>query len=229
MKKVLIVEDDKDISELIQYNLTKDGYEVSTVFDGLQALEAAARISPDLIILDIMLPSQDGLDVCRQLKADNVLKNVPIIMLTAKSEESDVIVGLQMGADDYLAKPFSVKVLLARVKAVLRRFSQIETVDVSQKRQFGRLTIDLNKHKISFNDKVIPLTSIEFDILEFLSRTPGRVYTREQILDKVWKDGKFIIDRAVDVHIRGMRKKLGDAEDFVETVRGVGYCFKELD
>ena len=229
MKKILVVEDDKDISELIQYNLSKEGYEVSTVFDGVHAMEAVGRIMPDLIILDVMLPSQDGLDVCRQLKADGDLKNIPVIMLTAKSEESDVIVGLQMGADDYIAKPFSVKVLLARVKAVLRRVIQVGTEDSLQKRQFGHLVIDVVKHKISFKGRVISLTSIEFDILEFLSRTPGRVYTREQILDKVWKDGKFIIDRAVDVHVRGLRKKLEDAEDFIETVRGVGYCFKELD
>lgn len=228
-KRILVVEDDKDISALIRYNLERDGYEVDCVFDGLRAVEYASKISPDLILLDVMLPGQDGIDVCRQLKADSSLQKVPVIMLTAKSEESDVVVGLQMGADDYIPKPFSPKVLLARIKAVLRRIQQQGEAVASDVRSWGKLSVDLVKHKVVYAGENITLTTIEFAILEFLSRSPGRVYTREQILDNVWKEGKFIIDRAVDVHIRGLRKKLGEAQDYVETVRGVGYRFKEAE
>lgn len=229
-KKVLIVEDDKDISELIQYNLAKEGFDVEAVFNGLNVLECVRRESPELILLDIMLPGQDGLEVCRQLKADEQLKHIPVIMLTAKSEESDVVVGLQLGADDYIPKPFSPKVMLARVKSVLRRVGRVEkTAGNNEQRQFGHLVVDLLKHKIIYRQEIIAVTAIEFNILEFLSRSPGRVFTREQILNGVWKEGKFIIDRAVDVHIRGLRKKLGEAHDFVETVRGVGYRFKDIE
>lgn len=229
MKKILVIEDDKDISELIRYNLEREGYQVSTVFNGGQAFEYALRIKPDLVLLDLMLPQVDGLDVCRQLKAEEGLKNIPIVMLTAKGEEADVIVGLQMGAEDYITKPFSPKVLLARLKVILRRLQVPEGgAGVLQRREYGLLTIDLLKHKVMYKNQAVTLTAIEFDILEFLSRTPGRVYTREQILDKVWKDGKFIIDRAVDVHVRGLRKKLGAGKDYVQTIRGIGYCFKDF-
>ena len=228
-KRILVVEDDRDISELIRYNLERDGYEVSVVFDGFQAVDYAEKIKPDLILLDLMLPGVDGLDICRHLKSENELKNIPVIILTAKSEEADVIVGLQMGADDYIVKPFSPKVLLARVKAVMRRLKKVDS-DLSRNfREYGRLAIDMLKHKVTYDGQTVLLTAIEFDILEFLSRTPGRVYTRDQILDNVWQEGKFIIDRTVDVHVRGLRKKLGLGQGYIETIRGIGYCFKDAE
>jgi two-component system alkaline phosphatase synthesis response regulator PhoP len=228
-KRILVVEDDRDISELIGYNLTREGYEVSFVFDGDQALEAAERAKPDLILLDWMLPNTDGLDICRQLKAVEGLKDIPIVMLTAKGEEADVVVGLQMGAEDYIVKPFSPKVLLARLKVILRRLNKNDAGAAKNKREYGHLTLDLLKHKVAYQGQLVQLTAIEFAILEFLSRSPGRVFTREQILNGVWKDGKFIVDRAVDVHVRGLRKKLGTGQDYVQTVRGTGYCFKDFE
>ncbi|MBI4308707.1 MAG: response regulator transcription factor [Candidatus Omnitrophica bacterium] len=228
-KRILVIEDDRDISELICYNLARDGYDVSLVFDGLQAFDFAAKIRPDLIILDLMLPGMDGLDICRQLKSDDQLKSIPVIMLTAKSEEADMIVGLQMGADDYIAKPFSPRVLAARIKAMMRRYYKAEPLNAADhERVYGDLTIDLLKRKVTYQGNSLEFTAMEFNILEFLSRSPGRVYTREQILDVVWKDGKFIVDRAVDVHVRGLRKKLGKARHYIETVRGTGYRFKEI-
>lgn len=229
-KKILVVEDDRDINELINYNLNREGYDVASLFDGSQAVDFARKRNPDLILLDLMLPEVDGIEICRLLKSDDATKKIPIIMLTAKSEESDVVVGLQMGADDYIAKPFSPKVLLARIKALLRRIADSSNTSAHENlRQYGDLSIDLLKHKVFYKKQSIDLTSIEFDILEFLSRHPGRVYDREQILDNVWKEGKFIIDRAVDVHIRGLRKKLDKADTYIETVRGVGYRFKDID
>jgi two-component system phosphate regulon response regulator PhoB len=225
--KIFVVEDDKDIIELVQYNLEREGFAVSAVSTGEEALPRLKQETPDLIVLDLMLPGIDGLETCRLIKQENKLKNTPLIMLTAKSEESDVIVGLQLGADDYITKPFSPKVLVARVKAVMRRLSD-KTPAAMDIKSFGDLTIDVPKHKIMYQGKAIELTSIEFKILEFLSRSPGRVFTRDQIMDNVWKDGKFIVDRAVDVHVRGLRKKLNKASEYVETVRGIGYRFKEV-
>jgi two-component system phosphate regulon response regulator PhoB len=230
-KKILVVEDDRDISELITYNLEREGYEIACLYDGSQAVDFVHKRKPELIILDLMLPEVDGIEICRQLKSDAATKHIPIVMLTAKSEEADVVVGLQMGADDYIPKPFSPKVLVARIKAITRRTAdlQLSSGTAENSRSFGDLKMNLLKHKISFKGKEVKLTSIEFDIVEFLSRSPGRVWSREQILDNVWKEGKFIIDRAVDVHVRGLRKKLGVAQNFVETVRGVGYRFKDVE
>ena len=225
--KILIIEDEKDIIELVQYNLEREGYAVVSVNHGEEAVNIAKRTVPDLIVLDLMLPGVDGLEICRIWKQDAKTINIPIIMLTAKSEEADVVVGLQMGADDYVTKPFSPKVLLARIKAHLRRRSAKQVSD--EVRTIGDLRIDMPRHKVTYQGKAIELTMIEFKILEFLSRHPGRVFTRDQIMDKVWSEGKFIVDRAVDVHVRGLRKKLKEAADLVETVRGVGYCFKELE
>lgn len=226
-KRILVIEDDVDINDLIAYNLKKEGYEVASLYQGEGAFEQALKLCPDLIVLDVMLPGVDGLDICRYLRADEKTKNIPVLMLTARSEESDQLVGLQMGADDYMLKPFSPKLLLARVKVLLRRGIASSQTSLEQKRERHGLIIDLLKHKVYYHDQSIALTQIEFDILEYLSRFPGRVFSREQILDGVWKEGKFIVDRAVDVHIRGLRKKMGGAQDLIETVRGVGYCFKE--
>lgn len=226
--KIAVIEDDRDINELITYNLQKEGFNIIRSLDGGQGLFLVQKEHPDLVLLDLMLPGMDGLEICQALKQNSATKDIPIIMITAKGEESDVVVGLQMGADDYIVKPFSIKVLMARVKAVFRRDRQVKTSSASQSvRDFGGIVIDLPKHKITAKGENIVLTAIEFAILEFLSRSPGRVFTRDQILDNVWKEGKFIIDRAVDVHVRGLRKKLGESADYVETVRGVGYRFKE--
>jgi len=230
-KKILVVEDDRDISELITYNLEREGYEIACLYDGSQAIDFVHKRKPDLIILDLMLPEVDGIEICRTLKSDGNTKHIPIIMLTAKSEEADVVVGLQMGADDYIPKPFSPKVLVARIKAISRRLVDMSfsVSSAENVRVFGDFQMDLLKHKISYKNQEVKLTSIEFDIVEFLSRSPGRVWSREQILDNVWKEGKFIIDRAVDVHVRGLRKKLDKAGVYIETVRGVGYRFKDVD
>jgi len=230
-KKILVVEDDRDISELITYNLEREGYEIACLYDGGQAVDFVHKRKPELIILDLMLPEVDGIEICRTLKSDAATKHIPIVMLTAKSEEADVVVGLQMGADDYIPKPFSPKVLVARIKAITRRMADLQSSSATADniRSFGDFNIDLLKHKISFKNHEVKLTSIEFDIVEFLSRSPGRVWSREQILDNVWKEGKFIIDRAVDVHVRGLRKKLKEADHYIETVRGVGYRFKDIE
>lgn len=227
-RKIAVIEDDRDINELITYNLQQEGYEVVRSLDGAQGLFLIQKEKPSLVLLDLMLPGMEGLEVCRALKQDEKTKNIPIIIVSAKGEESDLVVGLQLGADDYITKPFSVKVLLARVKAIFRREKSVQSQDNLQiPRSFEGIMIDMHKHKVTVANEVVVLTAIEFAILEFLSRSPGRVYTRDQILDNVWKDGKFIIDRAVDVHVRGLRKKLKGGAEYVETVRGVGYRFKE--
>ena len=224
--KVFLIEDDQDITELVQYNLEREGFTVLTATTGEEALNRLHQEIPHVIILDLMLPGIDGLETCRFIKQENKLKNIPLIMLTAKSEEADIIVGLQLGADDYVTKPFSPKVLIARIKALLRRMAT--KAATNEIKSFGDLIIDIPKVRITYKSKPIELTSIEFKILEFLSRSPGRVFTRDQIMDNVWKEGKFIVDRAVDVHVRGLRKKLNKAAEFVETVRGLGYRFKEI-
>jgi len=223
---ILIVEDEKDINELIQYNLEKEGFRVVSTKNGEDALRLLDRELFHLIILDIMLPGMDGLELCKLIKQNERIKNIPVVMLTAKGEESDIVVGLQIGADDYITKPFSPKVLVARIKAVLRRLADKQKQ--KEVRKIEHLIIDMIKHKITYKDKEIVLTSIEFNILEFLSRQPGRVFNRDQIMDGAWKEGKFVVDRAVDVHIRSLRKKLAKAADLIETVRGVGYRFKEI-
>ena len=224
-ERILVVEDDQSILELIEYNLHKEGYGVATADNGEKAIELAKRELPQLMILDLMLPGIDGLEVCKIIKSDDKTKYIPIIMLTAKSEETDVVVGLQLGADDYVTKPFSPRVLLARVKTVLRRPSEREKSKIA--REIDGLIIDTAKHKISYAGKVLDLTAIEFNILEFLSRYPGRAFSRDQIMDGAWKEGKFVVDRAVDVHIRALRKKLKSGATLIETVHGVGYRFKE--
>lgn len=230
-KKILVVEDDRNISKLIVYNLQSENYNTDCLYDGGHVVEFVHTARPDLIVLDLMLPEVDGLEICHMLKNDRETRNIPIIMLTAKGEEMDMVVGLQMGADDYIPKPFSPRVLIARIKAILRRMSDLQKSSLATEdvRAWGDLNIDLLKHKILFKGQEVKLTAIEFNIVEFLSRSPGRVWSRQQILDNVWEEGKFIIDRAVDVHVRGLRKKLGQADDYIETVRGVGYRFKDIE
>ena len=222
--KILIVEDDEDILEMIAYNLKKESYKVLTALDGEKAVLEAKKKQPDLIILDLMLPGIDGLDVCKTLKKDEATARIPIIMVTAKSQEVDKIVGLELGADDYITKPFSPKELLARIKAVLRRYK----MPVIEKRIVkGDLIVDKVKFKVIVFGKEILLTSKEFKILEYLSRNPGIVLSRDKILDGAFGYDVVVSDRTIDAHIKSLRKKLGKARDYIETVRGIGYRFKE--
>jgi two-component system, OmpR family, alkaline phosphatase synthesis response regulator PhoP len=226
--RVLVVEDDASISELVCYHLKKEGFQAHPVLRGDMLMAAVVQFDPDLIILDLMLPGVDGLELCRRLKQGVSLRHIPVIMVTAKGTEADIVAGLQLGADDYIPKPFSPKVLLARIRAVMRRSGRTEVAALEQ-REFGSMLIDIPKRIVKVDGEIVPLTTREFDILEFLSRSPGRVFTRDQLLDNVWQEGKFIVDRAVDVHIRGVRKKLGRAEDMIETIRGIGYRFKDAE
>jgi two-component system alkaline phosphatase synthesis response regulator PhoP len=225
-KQILVVEDEEDIQELLKYNLAKEGYQVHCVDSGEAGLQEARKMFPDLLILDLMLPEMNGLEVCRQLKSDSKTQPIPIIMLTAKGEESDIILGLEMGADDYVTKPFSVQVFLSRVRAVLRRKQETESTE-SDTLNFADLKIHLGKHEVRVKEELIKLTYTEFMILEFLSMRPGWVFTRGQIVDAVRGDGYAITDRAVDFQIVGLRKNLGAVSKYIETVRGVGYRFAE--
>ncbi len=232
-QSVLVVEDEEDIRELVSYNLLKEGYQVAGVASGEDALSAVESKAPDLILLDIMLPGLDGLRVCRKLKEDARYESIPVIMLTARGEEADVVAGLNMGADDYVTKPFSPKVLLARVQAVLRRAeaegdgSDEDEDEESEVVEIRDLKIHPGRHEVFVGGKRVELTATEFKLLHFLALRPGWVFTRQQILDGVHGDNYAITDRAVDVQIVGLRKKLGDAGTYIETVRGVGYRFKE--
>ncbi len=223
---ILVVEDEEDIRELVRYNLAKEGYRVSVTADGEQALKSARAQLPDLIVLDLMLPGLDGLEVCRLLKADPRTQSVPVVMLTAKGEESDVVAGLELGADDYVTKPFSPRVLVARLRAVLRRKSR-ETPQADAAIHVHDLVIHPGRHEVLVKGKPVSLTNSEFRLLHTLARRPGWVYTREQIVDAVHGEDYPVTDRSVDVQVVGLRKKLGPEGDCVETVRGVGYKFKE--
>jgi two-component system alkaline phosphatase synthesis response regulator PhoP len=225
-KQILVVEDEEDIQELLRYNLTKEGYQVNCVSSGEAGLQEARKMVPDLLILDLMLPEINGLEVCRQLKSDPKTQPIPIIMLTAKGEETDIVLGLEMGADDYVTKPFSIQVFLSRVRAVLRRGQESESSE-SGILNFKDLQIHTGKHEVRVKGELVKLTYTEFMILEFLSKRPGWVFTRGQIVDAVRGDGYAITDRAVDFQIVGLRKKLGSVSIYIETVRGVGYRFEE--
>ncbi|MFQ6083911.1 MAG: response regulator [Candidatus Aminicenantia bacterium] len=224
-EKVLVVDDEKDIIELVRYNLEKEGFKVISATDGEKALEIISKEEPELIILDLMLPGIDGLEVCRVLKRNDQTSSIPIIMLTAKGEETDIVVGLELGADDYITKPFSPRVLLARVKAVLKRMEAKK--EESKVIKINQLTIDLTRHQVTLERKPLALTSTEFNLLTLLAQKRGRVFTRDQLLDKAWREESFVVDRTVDVHIRRLRQKLGQASHLIETIRGVGYRFKD--
>ncbi len=223
---ILVVDDERNILELLEYNLRKEGYAVSCVGSGEQALAAARARLPDVVLLDLMLPGVDGLDVCRRLKADPLTKAVPIIMLTAKGEDADVVTGLELGAADYVTKPFSPRVLVARIKAVLRRGDTDMTGDAVLR--VGPLTIHSGRHQVNGTAGLVELTAAEFRILRFLARRPGWVFTRQQLVDAAHGDDSFVndryvTDRSVDVHIVSLRRKLGSDGVLIETVRGVGY------
>ncbi len=223
--KILLIEDEEDIAALIKLQAEIAGYKLHVEVDGLNGLRAIEREKPDLVILDIMLPGQSGLDVCRKIKTNPDLKDTHVIMISAKSEEIDVVLGLELGADDYVTKPFSPKVLFSRVRAVLRRGKEPEkAVKVIE---FGQFTLEADRYQLRKKDKYIPLTLSEFGILRRLLLNRGKVLTRNQLLDDVQNSDAFIVDRNIDVHVASLRKKLGPNFDWIETVRGVGYRFKE--
>jgi DNA-binding response OmpR family regulator len=227
-KRILVVDDEKDLVELISYNLRRNGYEALTAFDGNEAIEVAQRERPNLVILDLMLPGIDGTEVARRLRADARTANVPIIMLTAKGEETDVIVGLTLGADDYVTKPFSVKILLARLKTVLRRAEPPEQrPDQQGLLKCGPLAIDPARHEVTVDAEPVKVTLTEFKLLVALLAARGRVLTRNQLMDKALGADVFVTDRAIDVHVTSIRKKLGAASGLIMTVRGVGYRVRE--
>jgi two-component system, OmpR family, alkaline phosphatase synthesis response regulator PhoP len=226
--KILVVDDEKDIVDLVAYNLEKEGYETLKALDGEKALQIARSKAPDLVILDLMLPGIQGLEVCKRLRQDPSTAFIPVIMLTAKGEEIDKVIGLEVGADDYVTKPFGVKELLARIKAVLRRSEARSSADRAEVFEFKGLHIDLKSYEVTVDSKRVDLSPTEFKLLAFLARNPGRVYSREQILNKVWGDEAFVEPRTVDVHIRRLRSRIERDEsspDYIVTVRGAGYKF----
>ena len=226
-ERILVVEDEEDILALVQYNLMKAGFIVDTAVSGEEGLQKALQVRPDLVVLDLMLPNIDGLEVCRQLRTNPDLSEIAIVMMTAKGEEEDIVKGLEYGADDYIPKPFSPQVLIARIKAVLRR-------RVSGKRDRNEhpivvhdLIIDPRRNRVTAAGKDVDLTVSEFKILSLLAAKPGWVFTRTQIVDAIHGEGYAVTDRAIDVQVVGLRKKLGACGVYIETVRGVGYRFKE--
>jgi len=220
---ILVVDDEEDIRELISLNLKREGFEISAVETGEEALAQARRGTATLIILDLMLPGIDGLEVCKRLKADPQTRPIPVVMLTARGEEADIVTGLELGADDYITKPFSGKVLVARVRRILRRKS--ESAGEKGVVKVHELTIDPARHEVLVQARPVELTLTEFNILHTLARRPGRVFTRYQIVDAIHGDDYLVTDRAVDVQIVSIRKKLGSCAKYIETVRGVGYRF----
>jgi two-component system, OmpR family, alkaline phosphatase synthesis response regulator PhoP len=225
-EKILVVEDDEDILELLRYNLAKEGYDLVTAETGEEGLKQAFASLPHLICLDLMLPGMDGLEVCKRLKQDPRTENVPIVMVTAKGEEADIVAGLELGADDYVTKPFSPRVLIARVRSVLRRKKR-ETVSESDSLRIGILAIHPGRHEVLVDGKPLDLTYTEFKLLHLLARRPGWVFTRYQIVDSVRGQNYPVTERSVDVQVAGLRKKLGSAAEYIETVRGIGYRFRE--
>ncbi len=223
--KILLIEDEEDIAALIKLQADIAGYKLHVEVDGLNGLRAIEREKPDLVVLDLMLPGQSGLDVCRKVKNSNELKNIPIIMISAKSEELDVVLGLELGADDYVTKPFSPKVLFSRIRAVLRRGADLQPGQ--QSIDFGPFKMEVEHFRVLKNGVSLTLTLSEFGILKRLVMNRGKVMTRNQLLDDVSNDDAFIVDRNIDVHIASLRKKLGPNFTMIETVRGVGYRFKD--
>ncbi len=225
-KRILLIEDEEDIAALIKLQAElQDNYKVHVEVDGINGFRAVEREKPDLVILDIMLPGQNGFDICRKMKSNPELKNIPVIILSAKGEELDVVLGLELGADDYVAKPFSPKVLFSRIKALFRRGKEPEKP--LKIVTFGEFTLEVDRYLLRKADKIITITLSEFGILRRLLTNRGKVMTRNQLLDDIHNDDAFIVDRNIDVHIASLRKKLGPNFDWIETVRGVGYRFKE--
>ncbi len=225
-EQILVVDDEDDILELVRYNLEKAGYRVTCSASGSDAVKAARSNVPDLVVLDLMLPGLDGLEVCTLLKNDPKTRDAAIVMLTARGEEPDIVRGLELGADDYITKPFSPRILLARIQAVLRR-REAEAKEKDAILRIHDLVIHPGRHEVVMNGETLDLTFTEFRLLHYLARRPGWVFTRSQIVDAVRGEGYAVTDRAVDVQVVGLRKKLGPAGHYIETVRGVGYRMKE--
>jgi len=225
-KQILVVDDEEDILDLVCFNLTKEGYQVICTTTGEKAIEIIRKQRPDLVVLDLMLPGINGLEVAKILKNDSGTRDILIVMLTAKGEEADIVAGLELGADDYVTKPFSPRILAARVKAVLRR-KAAASLNGSEVTKIHKLVIHPGRREVLVDNKLINLTYTEFGILSYLAQRPGWVFTRSQIVDQVKGAEYFVTDRSVDVQIVGLRRKLGSAGRYIETVRGVGYRFKE--
>ncbi|MFH1452908.1 MAG: response regulator transcription factor [Armatimonadota bacterium] len=223
-KLIAVIDDEPDIVELINIHLQKSGFKVKTFQEAESFLEFIKNTQPSIIILDLMLPGADGLEICRYLKSEKKYSFIPIIMLTARAEETDKIIGLELGADDYITKPFSVKELTARVKTVLRRASSSAKSDSADIIEIGgALKIDVQKYEVRIYDKKVDLTTTEFKMLELLAEKRGRVLKRDDILDCIWGDDKDVLDRTIDTHMKNLRKKLGDASDLIKNIRGIGY------
>ncbi len=225
-RTIMVVDDEEDLRELLRYNLDKEGYTVQCASSGEDAVKIAKKKMPDLLILDLMLPGMDGFEVCRVLKSDPKTSSLPIVILSAKGEDSDIVAGLELGADDYLTKPFSPKVLIARIRSVLRRKRKEEPSE-KEVLKIGTLVIDPGRHRVNVGNKQVELTSTEFALLSFLAKQPGWVFTRGQLIDAIRGTDHAVTERSVDVQIVGLRKKLGTAARDIETVHGVGYRFKE--
>ena len=223
--KVLVVEDDRSLSGVLEYNLAQAGYEVFVSYDGQDGLNQARLKLPEIIVLDVMIPVMDGLEVCRQLRSSPETRDIPIVMLTAKSEESDQLIGFSVGADDYVTKPFSVKILLQRLKAIeRRRLQNASGADIVTQ---GNITVDRIKHRVSVDGDSLDLTPSEFRLLDTMIRQPGRAFDRAELIDAALGADTLVLERTIDVHIRSLRKKLGETADRIQTVRGIGYRFKD--
>ncbi|MGA0334516.1 MAG: response regulator [Kiritimatiellia bacterium] len=230
MKKgiICIVEDEEDIREILAVQLKREGYEPLTASSGEEGVQLIREKKPQLVLLDLMLPGIDGLDVCRTLRQDKGLRYIPIIMITARGEEADIITGLEMGADDYVTKPFSPRVVISRIKSVLRRGKKSQG-DAEGIIEYGPLVIDMPRHLVHLSGTALDLTATEYKLLAFLCGRPGWVFTRQQIVDNVKGEDYAVTERSVDVQVVGLRKKLGEAAEYIETVRGVGYRARELN
>ena len=226
-EKILVIEDEADILEVIQYNLVREGFRVLPVRDGEEGLRKAQQDAPDLVLLDLMLPGLDGLEVCRRLKQDPVTRAIPVLMVTAKGEETDVVLGLGVGADDYIPKPFSPRELVARIQAVLRRGPLREERGHGERIVRDRLIVDAGRHEVLVDGEPVTVTPTELRLLHFLAGHPGRVFTRNHLLSRVIGQDAIVTDRNIDVHVRALRHKLGRYRDLIETVRGVGYRFRD--
>jgi phosphate regulon transcriptional regulator PhoB len=227
MKRILIIEDDRDIVELVRYNLANEGFQVAAAYDGGSGLTALKKTPPDLLLLDLMLPKLSGLEICREVRRDDSMNRLPILMLTARGDEADRVVGLEMGADDYVTKPFSPRELMARVRALLRRAEP--PVDSPRIIEIGKLAIDPASYRVNHSGKPVPLSTLEFRLLYYLASRPNRVFTRDQLLDAVWGTDRFVTPRSVDVYVRRLREKIeSDPENpiHLKTVRGAGYLFE---
>ena len=226
-KLVVVIEDEADILDVIAYNLAREGYEVKGCVEGEEGLKTVRNYLPDLVILDLMLPGIDGIEICKRLKDDSSTRSIPVIMVTAKGEESDVVLGLGVGADDYMPKPFKPRELIARVKAVLRRGPLVDELTAVGKVIQGDLLIDPERHEVRVAGESVACTATQFRLLHFMAANPGRVFTREELLSHAIGDDVLVMERNIDVHIRAIRKMLGEHSAMIETIRGVGYRFTD--